>query len=157
MTECKNHHKCKEEAIKSAINICQDHGLRFTNLRKYVFEAVLENHLPTKAYDILSKLQTEDASAKPPTVYRALDFLLENGLIHKLHRTNGYIACSHPLKHDQCYFLYCLTCGDTSECCDKDLAKAIDKVTKNNNFEAKNVTIEIEGVCSNCASLKPNK
>ena len=153
MIECKNHTKCIKEAIAQANSICSEHNLRFTDLRKKVFEIISSNHQPAKAYDVLNQLQQEDSSAKPSTVYRTLDFLLEYGLIHKLHSSNTYTTCSHPAKHNQCYFLICDKCNEIKECCDDNLTRAVNNITNKNKFNAKNITIEIRGLCNNCSSI----
>ena len=127
--------------------------LRFTDLRKKVFSIILQNHEPSKAYDILNILQKEDSSAKPATVYRTLDFLLEYGLIHKLHISNSYVTCSHPLKHKRCSFLICNECNEVKECCDKDLTNELERIGLKNNFQIENTVVEIKGICNFCTSL----
>ncbi|MGI9392308.1 MAG: Fur family transcriptional regulator [Parvibaculales bacterium] len=134
--------------------ICQDKGLRFTELRRKILKMIWENHRPAKAYDILDKLKKGSYSAKPPTVYRTLDFLLEHGLVHKLASLNAYIGCSHPLKHNECYFLICRKCGEISECCNSKLAEAIIGITNRNKFRSKHITLEIEGECQGCIKKK---
>ena len=105
MYACMNHAFCVSEALQRADSLCQMKGLRFTPLRRTILKMIWANHSPAKAYDILDQLKKEDASAKPPTVYRSLDFLMDNGLIHRINRLNAYVGCSHPLKHKECYFL----------------------------------------------------
>lgn len=151
MIECKNHNVCVDDAISQADLICSESGVRFTDLRKKVFKIILQNHQPAKAYDVLGTLQKEDASAKPSTVYRTLDFLLEYGLIHKLHSSNSYTICSHPKKHNQCYFLICDDCNEIKECCDKNLTKSVDSIAASNKFNVKNITMEISGLCGVCS------
>ncbi len=152
MKNCSDHDKCIEKALLEADQLCLDRGLRFTDLRKRVFEIISQNHEPIKAYDILELLQKEDSSAKPSTVYRTLDFLLENGLIHKLHSSNSYAACSHPMaKHGQCYFLICDKCNNVKECCNSGvITEEIHNIAGKNNFTANNISIEIKGVCGSC-------
>lgn len=150
MIECKNHNSCINEAVSQADLICNEQNIRFTALRRNVFKIILQNHQPAKAYDVLGQLQENDSSAKPSTVYRTLDFLLEHGLIHKLHSSNSYTACSHPKKHNQCYFLICDNCSEIKECCDKILTTAFNEIASANNFKAKNITVEISGLCNNC-------
>ncbi len=149
---CSDHDKCIEEALNQADLLCLENNLRFTSLRKRVFEIISQNHSPIKAYDILSDLQKEDSSAKPSTVYRTLDFLLESGLIHKLHSSNSYAACSHPAKkHAQCYFLICNKCNNIQECCNSGvITKEIHNIADKNSFKPSNISIEIDGVCGKC-------
>jgi Fur family zinc uptake transcriptional regulator len=150
MIECKNHDSCISDALVKADLICSEQKVRFTDLRRKIFKIILENHRPVKAYDVLDKLQESDSSAKPPTVYRALDFLLEHGIIHKLHSSNSYTACSHPGKHNKCYFLICDKCGELKECCDENLTKVVNKITSANNFKVRKSVIEISGLCESC-------
>jgi len=123
-------------------------------LRQTVLRMIWANHGPAKAYDILDKLKEEDASAKPPTVYRSLDFLIENGLIHKLNSLNAYVGCSHPLKHRECYFLICRTCKEVKECCNSALDEIISVTANKNKFQPKHITLEIEGECQECMKKK---
>ena len=145
-----NHKYCVKDAMQLAESICSQKGLRFTGLRRTVLEMVWAGHRPVKAYDILDKLKDKRASAKPPTVYRTLDFLLENGLIHRLNSLNAYVGCSHPQKCSECYFLICSECGEVKECCNPTLAKAIVGTTSKNKFSPKYITLEIEGKCEDC-------
>ena len=100
--------------------------------------------------DLLNKLQQTNPSAKPATVYRALDFLIKNGFIHKVASLNAFVGCSHPLKHKECYFLICDDCKNISECCDPNITAAIQTTTAQNQFSAKNTTLEISGHCNEC-------
>ena len=151
MYSCSDHKSCLSDALHIADKICQQKGLRFTSLRKIILEMIWSNHEPSKAYDILDKLKDVNLSAKPSTVYRTLDFLLENGLIHKLNSLNAYIGCSHPLEHNECFFLFCQECKEIKECCNKELAKAINQTASNNKFQPMNVILEIQGECQECA------
>ncbi|MFT7099217.1 MAG: Fur family zinc uptake transcriptional regulator [Rickettsiales bacterium] len=150
MTSCNDHNKCVNDAFEDAEEICIKNNLRFTDLRKKVFSIILQNHKPSKAYDVLDILQKEDSSAKPTTVYRTLDFLLECGLIHKLHISNSYVTCSHPLKHARCSFLICNKCSEVQECCDKDLTNQLKKIGSKNDFIIEDATVEIRGICASC-------
>jgi Fur family transcriptional regulator, zinc uptake regulator len=150
MRTCTSHAVCVEDALHVAERICAEKNVRFTPLRRTVLEMIWEHHGPAKAYDLLDKLKKEDASAKPPTVYRTLDFLLENGLAHKLSSLNAYVGCSHPLKAHACYFLMCTECGGITECCNSTLAQAITETARKNRFTPRRITLEIEGVCEEC-------
>jgi Fur family zinc uptake transcriptional regulator len=152
MTSCNDHNKCTQDAFEMAQEICIKQDLRFTDLRQKVFSIILQNHQPSKAYDILNILQKEDSSAKPATVYRTLDFLLEYGLIHKLHISNSYVTCSHPLKHKRCSFLICNKCSEVRECCDKDLTNQLEKIGSKNDFKIEDATVEIRGICNACVA-----
>ena len=150
MLDCQNHEVCIESAMREADLICQEKGLRFTELRREVLRLIWLSHVPAKAYDILDKLKGKAWSAKPPTVYRALDFLQETGLVHKLDSINAYIGCSHPREHDGCYFLICTDCNEAKECCSPELKDAIELAWTKNSFRPKKVTLEVLGQCGEC-------
>ncbi len=154
MHTCNHHDVCINDALQKADMICRNQGVRLTDLRRKVLEMIWVGHGFAKAYDILDKLKSKDASAKPPTVYRSLDFLLKNGLIHKLNTLNAYVGCSHPLKHDECYFIICSKCGEVKECCNSMLSRAIIRTASKNKFHFKRITLEIEGECRECMRQK---
>lgn len=149
---CSQHKKCISMAITEGEKICLSSGLRFTDIRRQVLSIIWESHMPTKAYDILDKLSLTATSAKPPTVYRALDFLLENGLIHRINSLNAFVGCGHPTEHEQCYFLICTECAEVTECCTQSLTRAIEKTGKENQFSSLTTSLEIQGVCAACNS-----
>ena len=111
---------------------------------------IWEGHGPKKAYDLLSELRLTNQSAKPTTVYRTLEFLLENGFIHKVNSLNAFVGCSHPSKHQDCYFLICDSCNEIGEYCDATITSAIKTISEKNQFMIKNATLEIAGRCNSC-------
>ena len=115
-----------------------------------MLELVWESHKPAKAYDILKKLAKDKSAMMPPTVYRALDFLLKNGLVHKINSLNAFVGCSHPGLHKQCYFLICSKCDEVTECCTVKLDKVIGNTTNDNLFTTESVSLEIQGTCQSC-------
>ncbi len=151
MHSCHEHTVCIEDALRTADRICEERGLRFTDLRRRVLELVWENHGSAKAYDLLERLG-EDYSAKPPTVYRALEFLQENGLVHKINSLNAYVGCSHPLQHQDCYFLICSKCQEIKECCTSQVANVVRDLAEKSSFVPSRTTLEIEGICQDCRS-----
>ena len=154
MNECRAHKNCINRAIDEAQSICRDRGLRFTDLRRRVLEIIWSSHKPIKAYDILAQLGDSDYSAEPPTVYRTLDFLIENGIIHKLSSLHAYVGCSHPREQHECFFLICSKCMKVNECCDKALRGTIARAATKNKFNPQNTTLEIKGICTTCAMRK---
>lgn len=141
-----------DEAINAAEAICEEQNLRFTKLRRTILRMIWANWGPAKAYDILDQLKEQGIGAKPPTVYRTLDFLMEHGLIHKLNSQNAYVGCSHPQQHSACYFLICNQCGDIQECCHGGLKQAIADTVEHEQFSPNRITLEIEGTCARCVS-----
>ena len=157
MEACTDHNQCIADAMETAEKICKDRGLRFTELRRKILEMIWNNHGPVKAYDLIANLNDDHSPAKPPTVYRTLEFLLENGLIHKLNSLNAYVGCAHPLRHDECYFLICTSCQTVMECCNHTLAEAISDTMHENAFNPKHVTLEIEGKCAECKNKEARR
>jgi Fur family zinc uptake transcriptional regulator len=157
MDFCLNHDRCIREVTDMAEAVCAAQGLRFTQLRRRIFELIWQNHGYVKAYDILDALKNDSFSAKPPTVYRTLDFLLEHGLIHRLNRLNAYVGCSHPQDEHNCYFLICNVCGVVSEWHNDEVASIISKTLSRNQFEVKHISVEIEGKCQHCMDTKLNE
>lgn len=147
MSACDQHKLCIQKALYAGERICEQQDLRFTPIRRRVLEIIWESHKPAKAYDILDKL---DDASKPPTVYRALEFLQENGLVHRINSLNAYVGCSHPDRHHQCYFLICTGCENVFECCNASLSRAIEKTAKNNHFSSTCSSVEIQGLCEQC-------
>jgi Fur family zinc uptake transcriptional regulator len=151
MNLCSNHDKCIIDSLDKAQEVCDKNKVRFTNLRKKIFTIILQTHQACKAYDVLSILQKEDPSAKPATIYRALDFLLEYGLIHKLHISNSYVSCRHSAEHDKSIFLICKKCNIVQEYCDIEIANKLAEISKNNKFTIQEAAIEFSGVCNICS------
>ena len=150
MNSCNNHNRYIDDVFAKAEEICLKYNLRFTNLRRKIFTIIVQNPQPSKAYDILDILQKENSSAKPATIYRTLDFLLKYGLIHKLHISNSYVICHHPLQHKKCSFLICSKCNEVKECCDNDLTEELQKIGLRNYFHIEDSNIEIKGICNSC-------
>ena len=101
------HASCISDALRAAEKTCKERGLRLTPIRRRVLELVWASHEPVKAYDILDILRSERDSAAPPTVYRALEFLLGEGLVHKIESLNAYVGCGEPGHADAGQFLIC--------------------------------------------------
>lgn len=139
-------------SIRRVYEICRSNNLGFTDIRKQVFEIIIKNNKPIKAYQILDEIRNiTNKSSHPPTVYRAIDFLIENGFVHKLNSINSFVGCFHPKTHEECYFLICKKCNLYQECCDDSLKDRISKTAVHNNFIISNTTLEIEGHCLDCS------
>ena len=150
MSTCKNHKTCVNKTLKKVETICKQKELKLTKLRQRVLKLIWKSHNYVKAYDLLEELKQIDPAAKPPTIYRTLDFLIENGFIHKIQSLNAYIGCAHPNEHKECYFLICKKCQNIEECCSKKIDKVVTSTTVKNNFKPNQVTFEISGVCQEC-------
>ena len=107
-----DHQGCINTALQQAAKLCAEQGVRLTPIRKRVLELVWQSHKPMGAYDLLPALAADGFNSAPPTVYRALDFLLDLGLVHRLASLNAFIGCTHTgHEHDSC-FLLCQTFGN---------------------------------------------
>jgi Fur family zinc uptake transcriptional regulator len=141
-----------ETLLDHAHRICEAKGARLTDLRREVLGLILESEAPTGAYDLLDRLRATRHGAAPPTVYRALEFLLEQGLIHKLESMSSYVGCvSHGDADHAAQFLICRTCGQVTELDDHDLAHALQDAARRLGFTVGKATIEAEGRCATCA------
>ena len=145
-----NHEHCVDNALEIAETICAQNGLRFTKIRRRVLELVWNSHQAIKAYDILELLQQEDASAKPPTAYRALDFLLEHGFIHRIESLNAYIGCPNPEHIHDFQLLICNQCGQVDEITDPDLMIKLQAYAESADFKLMSQVIELKGLCKKC-------
>ncbi len=144
------HQDCLKSAINAAKTHCDDSGLRLTPLRQRVLELVWQSHEPVKAYDVLDELKQGHASSAPPTVYRALDFLQEQGLVHKIESLNAYVGCGNPEELHSGQFFICRDCGSVAELDDADISGMIAEKAKQFGFKIDNEMVEIKGHCQEC-------
>jgi Fur family transcriptional regulator, zinc uptake regulator len=145
-----NHEHCVEAAVADAEVVCAARNERFTSLRKTVLELVWSSHKPIKAYDLLAQLANYHERPAPPTVYRALDFLREAGLVHKIQSLNAYVGCAEPEREHQGQFLICEGCGTVAELDDESITSRIDYNAKKIGFKVADETIEVTGLCQQC-------
>ena len=136
--------------INSASAHCEQNGAKLTDLRRQVLDLVLQHDGVVKAYQILKDLQQARGSAAPPTVYRALDFLLENGLVHRIASLNAFVGCNHPEHAHQGQFLICRECHAAIELEQKSISDAIIKSAGDVGFRVEGQTVEVVGICSGC-------
>jgi len=147
-----DHSRCVDAALAQAEIICRDRGVRLTDIRRRVLELVWSNHRPVGAYEILDHLGGNRKKAQPPTVYRALEFLLEQGLIHRIESLNAYIGCTAPERDHAGQFLICRDCGATAELLDRRIDTAIHAGATAAGFTIEHPTVELEGLCAKCHS-----
>jgi Fur family zinc uptake transcriptional regulator len=149
-----NHAQCVSAALAAAAALCEREGQRLTPLRQRVLELVWSNHQPIGAYAILDQLKGDGRSAAPPTVYRALEFLLERGLVHRIESLNAFIGCPEPGTDHPVQFLICRRCGTTAEIDDRRVADAIGKSASERGFTVERRVIEVSGLCLHCQDGK---
>ena len=140
-----------QTAMAQAEQLCRARGVRLTALRRRVLELLLSSDTPQGAYAILDTLRLQDGRAgAPPTVYRALDFLLEQGLIHRLASCNVFIGCCQPTAHHSGQFLICRSCGKVAELDSQEVEKLIRKQAQKAGFRVESQMVEIAGYCQQC-------
>ena len=133
---------------------CHNHALDMTPIRHVLLEHLWDHDTPAKAYDMIEVLRQKGiGSPKPPTVYRAIDFLEAQGLVHKVHALNAYVPCHHPGMHKACQLLICDACGDAREFCDAELSALIPAKAKDLGFHPRASVVEVFGMCQRCSGL----
>lgn len=138
------------DSLKEAETLCEERGGRLTPLRKKVLTLLLESGGPAKAYDLLEQMG-DDGAAKPPSVYRSLDFLLDMGLAHKIESLNAFVACGHWKHGHAAVFLICDKCGTAGELHAHDSVKKLGQEVESVKFQMRSAVIEIRGLCRDCA------
>lgn len=146
-----DHRVCVEDVLSKAAKLCAERGAQFTPARRRVLEILLEEHRPVGAYAVLEKLREDGRNAQPPTVYRALDFLIEHGLAHKVLKLNAFTACCRPGEQHAPQFLICTRCDRISELADPGVTDAVAKAASAAGFAAAETALELSGVCPDCA------
>lgn len=142
-----DHESCIERALEQAASLCARRGARLTALRRRVLELVWQDHTAVKAYHLLGRLGAE---AKPPTVYRALDFLLAHGLIHRLESVNAFVGCPNPAERHDGHFLICDRCGAVCEFELPTVEREIHAAAQAAGFQVDQRTVEARGACQLC-------
>jgi len=145
-----DHDHCIDTALQEATVRCAARGARLTALRARVLEIVWQSHRPLGAYGILEVLHQDGRRAAPPTVYRALEFLLEHGLVHRIASLNAFIGCPHPGHPGTGQFLICGHCGSVAELDDADVEGAIGRGAGTLGFQVHHHTVEVTGLCPLC-------
>ncbi|HEX2138210.1 MAG TPA: Fur family transcriptional regulator [Woeseiaceae bacterium] len=145
-----DHDDCISAALRTAEQVCQEKGLRFTGLRRLVLELVWASHRPIGAYEILDRLNRQGKKAAPPTVYRALEFLMEAELVHRLDSLNAFIGCRDARSSHAGQFLICRQCRSVAELDDGDISHLVGQKAADQGFTAVRQMVEIEGLCPHC-------
>ena len=144
------------QQLDQAADICAARGGRLTDIRRSVLALIIGAGGPVGAYALLDQLKAERANAAPVTIYRALDFLMENGLIHRIERLNAFVACTDSGEHEHhdhaVQFLICRKCGTVAEMEDHGISAAVSKAAGKTGFRPDHATVEVEGTCGSCAS-----
>ena len=154
-----------EALLSRAEAVCAQRGASLTELRRHVLGLILDSASPTGAYELLDRLRQTRRGAAPPTVYRSLDFLLEQGLIHRVERLSAFVGCvagctAEPNGESHTHaaqFLICRKCGRVVEMQDHEISTVLARAAKEAGFNITNATIEAEGLCSTCRPSQPSR
>jgi Fur family zinc uptake transcriptional regulator len=150
-----DHERCAADGLSHAERICSERAQKLTPIRRHVLRALLASHKPLGAYEIIDALAQQMPRPAPITVYRALDFLMANGLVHRIESRNAYLACAHG--HDAAAlvaFLICDRCGSVGEIPAAAVAQSLNAAARTSGFAPKLSVVEITGTCAHCQSAK---
>jgi Fur family zinc uptake transcriptional regulator len=146
--------------LDHAAALCARRGSKLTELRRIVLGLILDAAAPAGAYHLLEQLRLHRGASAPPTVYRALEFLLEQGFIHRIERLSAFVGCIDAHEHAEGHhhaaqFLICRSCGQATEIEDAALAHALLHAAAAVGFKVSGATIEAEGICAGCRAQAP--
>lgn len=151
------HHHDSTQRMLDAKAHCEKKGVRFTPLREEVYALILDAGKPLGAYDLINALQNrrhlsdnKNKNVAPPTVYRSLEFLLSEGLIHQLNSINAYVPCCHPRSQHTAAFLICTVCHSVEECSNVPVDGIANFAQQDAAFTIERAIIELKGVCRDC-------
>ena len=152
-TDPKHHVHDGDAFVYEVERACEQRGLRLTPIRANALRLIADAGRPVKAYELLDLMKVTHGAAAPPTVYRALDFLLEHGFIHKLASINAYVGCHHPGSAAHAVpFLICDRCQSATELEDESIVGALDARARALGFAPQAQTLEVHGLCASCAA-----
>jgi Fur family zinc uptake transcriptional regulator len=139
--------------LDAAVLACAQRGSRLTVLRRAVLELILMAEGPVTAYQLLDQLKKKHKGAAPPTIYRALDFLLDNELIHKVESLSAFIPCIDAGNHSlSVQFLICRRCGTVAELEESTVSEALDRAAARQGFRPGSTIVEVQGLCAACST-----
>jgi Fur family zinc uptake transcriptional regulator len=146
-----DHDRCSSDAMAVAEAVCAERGQRLTPIRRKVLAALLGSHKPLGAYEIIDRLASRGPRPAPITAYRALEFLRENGLVHRIESRNAFIACVHNHAVGALVvFLICERCGAVGEASSAEVTATLTSAARAAGFTPKSPVIEVTGVCTHC-------
>jgi Fur family transcriptional regulator, zinc uptake regulator len=146
-----DHDRCSTDALTNAEHLCTARGQRLTPIRRQVLEALLAHHRPLGAHEIIERLEAKRGRPAPITIYRALDFLIENGLVHRIESRNAFVACIRDHSDaNPIVFLICEHCGAVGEAPSAAVGETLKAASRAVGFTPKTPVIEITGTCTHC-------
>lgn len=149
-----NHQHCVSTALKTAEQLCNERGVQLTSIRHQVLELIWKSHKAVKAYELLDRIKPLQTAAKPATIYRALDFLLAQGLVHRVESLNAFVGCRCSGHQHEQLLLICKRCEEVEERTASHVMQALAEEFQQAGFIAHSKAIEVHGVCQRCAGLE---
>lgn len=145
-----DHGHCCDDALARAEAVVAGAGGRMTPVRRRVLEILLSEHRAFGAYEVLDRLAEDGFAKQPPVAYRALDFLVEHGLAHRIRRLNAFAACAHPGTDHAPLFLICAGCNAVAEAPAGPVRAALDRAAEDLGFAVERANVEALGRCPAC-------
>jgi Fur family zinc uptake transcriptional regulator len=143
-------------ALLAAESACRARGAELTPIRRSVLRSLIEAGQPLSAYNLLKRMEADlDRRVTPPTVYRALDFLLEQRLISKIESRSAFVPCMHPDHVHACVFFICDNCGSFEEIEDTNLERLFERKANSLGFRISKQVLELQGMCASCLDSGP--
>lgn len=145
-----DHSRCAGDAMARAEEVLLAQGQRLTPVRRRTLQILLESHRALGAYDVLERLASDGFGHQPPVAYRALDFLEDQGLVHRIRRLNAFTACMHPGETHAPAFLICRACHLVAEAPAAAVTGALTTAARDIGFSIERATVEALGLCPAC-------
>ena len=145
-----DHATCASNVLSHADHLIAEQGLRMTAVRRAALEILLSEQKAMGAYDVLEKLAEKGFGNQPPVAYRALEFLVENGLAHRVRRLNAFAACTQPSTNHRPVFLICRECDAVAEASSEPVQTALSEAAAIEGFLVERVNVEVLGLCPTC-------
>lgn len=152
--EAHDHSRCAQSMMRAAEEICLHRGLRLTPIRTKVLEILTQSHVPLGAYEVLAQLSAQGSSPQPPVAYRALEFLVTNGLAHRIEKLNAFVACTTAHTGHSPIFMICEGCQRVAETPSLRNKSVLDRAAREMGFDIQSTVIEAQGLCAECRMEK---
>ena len=150
-THCRGRHSARER-VALAVSICEGRGVQMTEQRRRILELLWASGRPTGAYELIEAVKLRDSRpVGPPTVYRALEFLMAQGLVSRIESLNAYVPCAHPERDHDCLFFICGGCRASVELEDPRIGGLLAEDAAVLGFVATRRMVEVQGTCARCA------
>ncbi len=143
-----------QQVLERLEALCRERGQRLTRQRRAVLRTLLAAGRAMSAYELLARLRPEDGRSTPAGVYRALEFLMEAGVVHRLESTRSFILCEHPQAPHGGQVLICRACGQVVEAEDERVAAATGRLGQRLGFSLDQRVVELTGLCGRCQTQR---